>query len=309
MRVLNVAKRLVGPVIIVVAAVFLIRALVEGWGQVRGYDWSFDPIYLSLSIVLILLYYAQQWGGWRLVMRSFGDTLKLSESLAIWFASILGRYAPGKVAMVAGRIGLCQRRGIPGRVTFASMVYENALILISALLFVAATIPFWPPFEYKGYALALAALAPLGLVPLHPVIFGRISNFLLRRFKREPLEEVVPFGRVALLLLYYIGGWALLGAGFAALSAAIAGVGWGEVALLAGGYAFAWEVGFLSFITPSGLGVKEVALLAVLSLILPGAVAAALVVLSRLWQTLAEVALAALVWAFAKGKDVVAAQR
>jgi len=302
------ARRFIGLVIIVVAAVFLIRALVEGWGRLRDYEWSFEPLFLSLSIAFILLYYAQQWGGWRLVMKSFGDPLKLSESLAIWFASILGRYAPGKVAMVAGRVGLCQRRGIPGRVTFASMVYENALILISALLFVAATVPFWPPFEYKGYALALAAFAPLGLIPLHPAIFSKISNFLLSKFKREPLEEVMPLGRVALLLVYYVGGWTLLGAGFAALSAAISGVSWGDVALLAGGYAFAWEVGFLSFITPSGLGVKEVALLAVLALVLPGAIAAALVVLSRMWQTLAEVALAALVWSFAKGKDV-AAQR
>lgn len=72
--------------------------------------------------------------------------------------------------------------------------------------------------------------------------------------------------------------------------------------LVVGGYAFAWEVGFLVLVVPSGLGVKELALGAVLGLVYPAPVAVALVVLARLWQTLAELALTALVWAYAKGR-------
>ncbi|WP_165874358.1 lysylphosphatidylglycerol synthase domain-containing protein [Rubrobacter taiwanensis] len=295
-KLLSRLRKLAGPLLILLAALFLGRAIVAGWEEAREYDWRFNAFYLALSVGLLFAYYAQQWGGWRLIMQNFGDPLSQGESGRIWFASILGRYVPGNVAMVAGRIALCRRRGIPGRVTFASMVYENALILISALLFAAATVPFWPEFEYKGYALALAALAPVGLALLHPAIFGRAANLGLRKLGREPLEATLPFGRVLLLTLYYTGGWALLGLAFAALAASVAPVGLSEIALLAGGYAFAWEVGFLAFVTPSGLGVKEVALYAVLALVFPAPVAAALVAASRLWQTLAELTAAALVW-------------
>jgi len=294
------ARRFIGPAVVVLVAVFLARALVGGWGEVREYDWRFDLSYLALSVALIFVYYAQQWGGWRLIMRSFGDPLRRSESAMIWFASILGRYVPGNVVMVAGRISMCRRRGIPAATTFASQVYENALILISAFLVAAASVPFWPSFPYKGYALLLAVLAPVGLFFLHPAIFGRLSNTALRRFKRGPLEATLPFGRVLLLLLYYAGGWLLIGLAFAALAAAVAPVGAGEIALLVGGYAFAWEVGFLAFVTPSGLGIKEGVLFLVLKLVFPAPVAAALVVLSRLWQTLAEVIAAAAVWAVAR---------
>lgn len=294
------ARRFIGPAVVVLVAVFLARALVGGWGEVGEYDWRFDLSYLSLSVALIFVYYAQQWGGWRLIMRSFGDPLRRSESAMIWFASILGRYVPGNVVMVAGRISMCRRRGIPAATTFASQVYENALILISAFLVAAASVPFWPSFPYKGYALLLAVLAPVGLFFLHPAIFGRLSNAALRRFKRGPLEATLPFGRVLLLLLYYAGGWLLIGLAFAALAAAVAPVGAGEIALLVGGYAFAWEVGFLAFVTPSGLGIKEGVLFLVLKLVFPAPVAAALVVLGRLWQTLAEVIAAAAVWAVAR---------
>lgn len=301
-RFLGSAKRVLGPLLVLVAAVFLGRALFVGWDEVRGYPWRFDAPYLALSVALIFAYYVQQWGGWRLIMRGFDDPLGGGESAAIWFASILGRYVPGNVAMVAGRIVLCKRRGIPTRDTVTSMIYENALILIGALLVAAASVPLWPPFEYRPYALVLALLAPLGLALLHPTLFAKLTGVLLRRLGREPLAKTLPFGRVLALLLYYVGGWVLLGLAFSALAASVAPVGFVEVALLVGGYAFAWEVGFLSLVTPSGLGVKEGILVFVLSLVFPVPVAAALAVLSRLWQTLAEVISAGVVWALFKVK-------
>ena len=55
-------------------------------------------------------------------------------------------------------------------------------------------------------------------------------------------------------------------------------------------YAIAWDIGFVSFITPSGLGFREGAIVGLfaLALPLPGALAAILAVLSRLVSTLAE---------------------
>ena len=303
-RGLRIAQRLAGPVLILLVAVFLGRALYSGLGEARSYEWRFDFFYLALSVVLIFLYYLQQWGGWRLIMRSFGDPMRRSESMVVWYSSILGRYVPGSVAMVAGRIGMCRRHGIPAATTFASLVYENALILISSLLLAAASVPFWPPFPYERYALLLTILAPIGLVFLHPAIFGRLANAGLRRLKREPLKATLPFGRVLLLLPYYVGGWLILGLSFCALAASIAPVGAGDLALLIGGYAFAWEVGFLALVTPSGLGVKEGVLYVILRLIFPAPISAALVVLSRLWQTLAEVACAAAVWIFARTRGI-----
>lgn len=302
-RILKQARRFVGPLLVLLVAVFLVRALVSSWDEVRDYEWSFDLRFLALSIGLMFLYYAQQWGGWRLVMRSFGDPLSRPESVAIWFATILGRYVPGSVAMVAGRVVMCGRRGIPARDTLASLVYENALILISALVVTAASVPFWPDFEYRPYALLLVLLAPIGLAMLHPKIFKRTANFALKKTNREPLTKTLPFGRVVVLSAYYIGGWVLLGLAFACLTASVAPVEFtlAEVALLIGGYAFAWEVGFLSLVTPSGLGVKEAVLALVLSLILPVPAVVAVVVLSRLWQTLVELVCAGVVWAFFKG--------
>jgi uncharacterized membrane protein YbhN (UPF0104 family) len=60
-----------------------------------------------------------------------------------------------------------------------------------------------------------------------------------------------------------------------------------------GAFAFAWAVGFLSFFTPSGLGVREVALAGLLASGLGGAEPALLAIGHRLVLTAAELALSA----------------
>lgn len=302
-RALRAAKPYLAPLLVALTAVFVGRALYLGWEDVRGYEWRFDASYLLASAAFIGLYYLQQWGGWRLVMLSFGDPLRRADSMHIWYSTILGRYTPGSVAMVAGRISLCRKRGIPASTTVASIVYENALVLITALLLTAASLPFWPAFRHGQYALALAALAPLCLILLHPTIFRKIANSALRRAGRGPLGATLSFGRVLALIPYYLLGWALLGLGFAALAASVAQVGAEDLTLLIGGYAFAWEVGFLSVVVPSGAGVREGMLTAITGLTFPIPVAVALAALARLWQTLAELAAAALAWAFAKASE------
>jgi hypothetical protein len=70
---------------------------------------------------------------------------------------------------------------------------------------------------------------------------------------------------------------------------------WSNTPLIAwpiciGIYALAWDIGFVSFITPSGLGFREGAIVGLFALAfpLPGALAAIIALLSRLVSTIAE---------------------
>lgn len=56
-------------------------------------------------------------------------------------------------------------------------------------------------------------------------------------------------------------------------------------------YVMAWTVGFLSFIAPAGLGIREGALSFLLSTLLPEATAIFIALLSRFWYLTVELAL------------------
>ena len=66
---------------------------------------------------------------------------------------------------------------------------------------------------------------------------------------------------------------------------------WRELPTLTGQYALAWVVGFLSFLTPSGLGVREGTLAYLLSHHLSPVTATLVALLARIWFLLGELTL------------------
>jgi uncharacterized membrane protein YbhN (UPF0104 family) len=100
-----------------------------------------------------------------------------------------------------------------------------------------------------------------------------------------------------LVTVYWALSWLVAGVGFYLLLLAIAPAPPTLPALLVatGIYALGWDIGFLSFVTPSGLGFREavIALLLVLSGLVPAAagvvLATVVAVLARLLSTGAEV--------------------
>ena len=75
-------------------------------------------------------------------------------------------------------------------------------------------------------------------------------------------------------------------------------------------YAFAWDIGFVSFVTPSGLGVREAAIIALfaLALPLPAGLATILALLSRFVSTIAEVVCVSIAY-LSGGKQVLSIQQ
>ena len=168
---------------------FLVAGLVSGWQRVSTFDWELRPSWLVLGIALLLVFYLATGAGYVAIVELLTDARpRRHHSLSVWARSLLGRYVPGNVLMVIGRVALGKDAGIPGRVSLAASVYEQAFGLgaaaIGSLLFLA----FGSELG-QGKAIWLVALIPLGLILLHPRIFRRVSSWALRKARREPLTR------------------------------------------------------------------------------------------------------------------------
>jgi uncharacterized membrane protein YbhN (UPF0104 family) len=114
----------------------------------------------------------------------------------------------------------------------------------------------------------------------------------LRLLKRDPVTLTLRYSDILLITLYWSLSWIIAGSAFFLLLWAIWPVT--PIALLPiciGIYAIAWDVGFVSFITPSGLGFREAAITVLFSLAfhpLPATFAAIVAILSRVVSTVAE---------------------
>jgi hypothetical protein len=268
---------------------FLAWALVDGWSTVSAYDWDLQPGLLVLGILVLLLFYvASALGYGAIVDRLHHPGPPPLATISIWAKSLLGRYVPGNVLMVVGRVVLSHERGVPRRVTLAATVYEQALSLgvaaAAAVIWVAA---------YEGgddARLWLLALVPLGLVLLHPRLFGPASSWVLRKAGREPLPRLLAPRPLAGLLGWYAVIAVLAGLGIWLLVRSAAGAEAGGPAFVGLAFLLSFAVSMIAFVFPSGLGVREGAFALALAQNVPGGVAVALAVGARLMLTLVELA-------------------
>jgi len=179
------------------------------------------------------------------------------------------------------------------------MTIELITKLAAGALIFAISLLFWGDVGLVGkllngsplvVALGLVTIGAL-LVGLHPRVLGGMLNGALRLVKRSPVELTLRYRDILLVTLAWCASWLVAGTAFYVLLLAL----WPAAPPIAlpiciGIEAMAWDIGFLSFITPSGLGFREGAVVGLfaLSLPLPLGIAAILALLWRLISTLAE---------------------
>ncbi|MGB8345732.1 MAG: hypothetical protein WCD86_12670, partial [Ktedonobacteraceae bacterium] len=130
------------------------------------------------------------------------------------------------------------------------------------------------------------------LIVLHPRILNGLLNIALRILKREPVNLTLRYSDILLITLAWCGSWLLAGISFYLLTLAfVPNLPITALPICMGIYAIAWDFGFVTFITPSGLGFRELAVAVLFALALPaipGGIVAIIAVLQRIVSTLAE---------------------
>jgi uncharacterized membrane protein YbhN (UPF0104 family) len=140
-------------------------------------------------------------------------------------------------------------------------------------------------------------LIALGLLPV--IIFVVQPNWLidganwaLAKVGRPALKAGLSRLELLTVLALSIGDWLLWGAAFAALAFGIESYTPQEMVRLAphliAVYSIAYAIGFISLITPSGLGVREGAFYLLLAPVLGGGPITVVALAMRVWTTLGE---------------------
>jgi len=268
---------------------FLGWALVDGWAAVSEYDWTLDPAELALGCAVLAVFYLCSGIGYGAIQDSLhhpGPPARVT--LSIWARSLLGRYVPGNVLMVLSRVVLAYERGVPRRISVAATVYEQLLTVGVAAAGAVVFVAVYESDDGSDARLWLLALVPLGLICLHPRIFGPLTTWVLRKAGREPLPRLIPTGPLVALLGWYAATAGLLSIGIWLVVRSAAGTEAGGPGFVGLAFLLSFAVSMVVFIFPSGLGVREGAFALALAQNVPTGVAVALSVGARLVLTVVE---------------------
>jgi len=203
----------------------------------------------------------------------------------LFFTGQIIRYMPGRIWGILYQVMNSLPDTPKKNIVLANI--ELMFVAFSGLLTVStAIIIFFTKFWYFSLPVVIFGLTFMILVLRNGwlTIIITIANTFLRKNKQEvtflPLNLKICFSAVSLFLfgwVIYLVGWVAIGeAGYGAKSTY-------TMLLLASTYSISWFLGYISMITPSGIGIREASFLVLSQEILPSSELALLAIVIRLW--------------------------
>jgi uncharacterized membrane protein YbhN (UPF0104 family) len=287
-----------GALIAALIAWFFLRRT----GAVLAHLRAFNPLYLLPSGVFLAAFLTAAAWNWSRIQKRVAQAVHPPRGidwLRLFMYGYLGRYIPGKVPVVLGRILFLERHGYSKRAIALASVYENIFILtngtlVGVLLLLLSPVTFPAP-RGTQIALAMAVSAAAVAFLLSPVL-PRVLRLVLRLARRAPLRDsLLLSSRDVLQALGLYTAVALLSG--AAFHCFTAGVCPEHIALARLPYSIAavnlaGVLGMLAVVVPAGLGVREGVLIGFLAAVMPLEAAALAAVGYRLFLTAGELAYA-----------------
>ncbi len=255
-------------------------AVVLQWDAVRTFDWrlSWPPFAVAVCLFAIGPFV----GGlsfW-IVLRDLAAGARPGASLWVWERSFAARYMPSGALTITVRLVERERLGATRGQMLSATAFEQ---LVAAAGAAAVSLAAFSASGRRPPAVAVLVLAAVltfaGVARPTAAWWGRRK--VLSGVERDPFP-IVGTPALATALALCVCGWLVAGAAaWVFVVALTAGPAPGFLFLL-GAYTFAWLVGFVVPFAPSGLGVREATMIALLAPVLGAAPATALTVGIRL---------------------------
>ena len=265
------------------------------WTNFRQIDFStitFSILPVVVSMLLLVGVSTVQMISYRSLLAAYAHAPPWRAMAAVAWVPPLGKYVPGKVAALLGAMYMLRRFNVPAAVAISVVLVLDGLAVIAGLIS-GSPLLLWEPIErvLPGGWIYCAIVIMVGIVCLHPAVFGRLVNFGLRKLKRPPLPKMPNLAHYLVPVACAFAQWFLAGLALWFMARSVDDVDTDKIPLFISIAALAMTISYLAIFAPGGLGVREAIYLATLTTIL-GPKSAIVVAAMRLAQTLVELGLA-----------------
>ena len=239
------------------------------------------PFLIAASLVQLLAFAARAWLLQDMLQR-FGVSLSLLDAIACTFKPILSKYIPGKIWLLVSTAGMLDKHGVPFRSGSVILGIFQILLAISGLVLGGMALL---AFQLPGISAETRMLLILLPMALLTALIGS-GSFLTWVSAKVPAlrswsANISQFPSLSAPAIYAVLHWLVIGVAFALFLRAVnVEAAWYAILF----QPLATNLGVLAFIVPGGLGVREAAMAAYLTLAdIPLAYGLSLAVAARLW--------------------------
>jgi glycosyltransferase 2 family protein len=245
---------------------------------------------MGFSLLLSMFYSISYGLGWHFINRTMGIIVPLWVDFTIWGYSLLGKFTPMNIVLFSYRVSTYSIRfkaKLP-QIT-SSLAMESLMSIFSGgALLLALTITYnvmgfdWSFLTIRFFSAATMIVVLVSFFAI-PTVRRRIVTVLRFEFAIAHISWLRLIG----IFVYYTLAWLFICSSFYVLCLSIGtkDITW---PVAASAYLFAGLSGIIAVFAPSGIGIREGILVAILGHIIPVEQALALALLSRVNSLLGD---------------------
>jgi uncharacterized membrane protein YbhN (UPF0104 family) len=254
-------KFLIGWPLAILAIVFLIKLTLPNLSVVAKRLDTVNYWVVLLSIAIFLIYFILRAILWKTILHYKGYDVNLKKTSYLWEISEFKRYVPGNIWSFLSRVAVFSDVGVDKKVAGLALLDEVQLLIIGSAIVSIIAIPLMlgtgESSELLWQMSLIFILSAVGII-IYSLTVALI--FKLRGNKQFIKNLFLPgYTLQQKLILTILAVITFFSFGAASLVACLAIFTFNIVLYLelSAFFTFAFLAGYLSFITPMGLGVRE----------------------------------------------------
>jgi uncharacterized membrane protein YbhN (UPF0104 family) len=288
-------KKIIGRAVPIVFYVLLAFFLVR---YIMGIDWNelaaAQLNWWLLTVATVLSLGFRYWGVmiWFFLLRRLGAGSLRGMHIALAYVyakSWMGRYIPGAATWIVGKVYFASKLGVSRARLGVSGLLEGALQIAATLALGLLLLLIDPRTDAlpTSYRIGMFVAFGLCVIALIPIVFEFIVNTALKIIRRKPLDRSMfpTTSTMVLSALFYLGGAVIGGIANYFIAASIyPDLASDDILFVIGATSLASAASMIAIFAPGGLGVRELILGVLLSVVVPPEIAGLIVVFSRVWS-------------------------
>ena len=271
---------------------YLYSAFSESLSTLSQDFWNSTKLVLLLeAFILYSLFFMTKVFNWWYILHLLKVNVSIPFAAGVWFGSQTIKYIPGKVWFFLGRFYL-GRKKISNSDTFVATCIELVMMLLSGtLVFILCghSEEMEKISQFIPSPILIVGLVVSFFVAIHPRVLEWGIGFLAKKTGSEKKPLHIRYGSLVLLLCIYVLNWGVFGVANYILVNAFVPIPFAAAIHVIAIFSIAYVVGFVSFITPGGIGVRESIQVYFLSGLIYSSPAVLVSVFSRIFWMLVEV--------------------
>lgn len=297
-KTISILKYLVGWPLSFLSLFFVIKLIYSNSSYLQNLQ-NINYLFLSIGIIFFLLYFFLRSVLWHEITKEKGNNLSFRKSTYYWEISEIKRYTPGNIWSFLSRTKLFTEKNMSTQNMIYSLLNETILIILGCFLISVFYISYLFNNSLINYLLILLSLLSI----LMYVFAHKINERITFKGFFEKIRPLIPGNNYNHnFKLYFLSFSAFLMFGIATYFSSIAlfYINPKDILQIISLSVFSLLIGYLSIITPMGLGVREGVMTLGLSYFINLSSAGLISIFTRIIFILSEVIFLIIVFIFYK---------